>query len=113
MAETVIRIKTRGASELYRDDSSPRHPIVRNKGVRTLLHRYVVNTDFPSGDNLRIDIDGAQKILKAIFKTPSNTFLTCVETDLATETGDTSRQGISLTTGTSTTDVQMEVVFEV
>lgn len=111
MAETVIRIRVEGAVELFREDDSPRHPV--KKATRTLLHRYVVDTDFPSGDSLRIDIDGAQSILKSVFKTPSSTFLTCAETDLATETSDTTRQGKSLTTGTSTTDVQMEVVFAV
>jgi len=111
MAETVKRIQLIGADELYADNRNPVFPI--KKGTMQLVHRYVVDTDFPSGDNLRIDVDGAQKILYAMAKDPSNTFLTIAETDLATETGDTTRQGISLTTGVSAADVQIDVIFTV
>jgi len=111
MAEEVKRINVAEASEYYRDDSTAKFPVLKN--TVTLCHRYVVGTDFTSGNNLRIDFDGAQSILFAVAKTPSNTFLTIVETDLATETGDNSRQGKALTLGTSTTDVEVFIIATV
>ncbi len=111
MAEEIKRIRVGRSNEIYRDDRNPQHPV--KKGTFTIVHRYVVGTDFTSGNNLRLDLDGAQVVLIAIAKTPTNSFLTIVETDLATETGDTTRQGRSLTTGTSTTDIEVFVVYTV
>src|SRR5690606_27961402 len=114
MSEVVERIELAGNKATYREDDSPRYPVL--KGTRTLCHRYLVGAseaviagtaDFESGDNLRLDLDGAQKILFAVAKTPSGTLLTIAETDLATETNDAARQGISLTFGVSTTDVEV------
>lgn len=110
MAEEVQRFRLDG-EDIFVDARNPVHPI--KKGTITYLKRFVVGTDFTSGNNLRIDVDGAQSILFAIAKTPSNTLLTITETDLATETGDTTRQGRSLTTGTATTDVQVYIIAEV
>jgi hypothetical protein len=110
MAEQVKRFQVGMSSELYIDRIDARHPFL--KSVNVFCHRYIVGTDFDSGDSLRLDIDGAQKILYAVAKTPSSTLLTIAETDLATETGDSTRQGISLTTGTSTTDIQIYIVAE-
>ena len=111
MAEEVKRIQLIGSDELYMDYRNKLHPVM--KGTQILCHRYTVNTDFTSGNNLRIDIDGAQTILFAVAKTPSGTLLTIVETDLAIETSDATRQGRSLTTGTSTTDIEIFIIFTV
>ena len=111
MAEQVKRIRVGRSNELYRDDRNPRHPV--KKGTFTVIHRYVVGTDFTSGDSLRLDLDGAQVVLFALVKDTSDGNLTVVETDLATETSDGTRQGRSLTTGTSTTDIEVFVVYTV
>ncbi len=113
MAEEIKRIRVGRSNEIYRDDRNPRHPI--KKGTFTFKHRYVVGTDFTSGNNLRLDLDGAQVVLFAVAKSPSNSLKTITETDLATELGvtDGSRQGRSLTLGTSTTDVQVYIVYTV
>ena len=111
MAEEIKRIRVGISSELYRDDMNARFPVIKN--TQTLIHRYVVGTDFTSSNNLRIDIDGAQVILFAMVKSPSNALKTIVETDLATETSDAARQGRSLTIGTSTTDLQAFIVYSV
>ena len=113
MAEEIKRIRFSRSDEIYRDDRNPRHPV--RKGTFTICHLYVVGTDFTSGNNLRLDLDVAQTVLFAIAKTPSNAFKTIVETDLATELGvtDGSRQGRSLTFRTSTTDIQVYIVYTV
>lgn len=111
MAEEIKRIRVGRSNEIYRDDRNPRHPV--KKGTFTIVHRYVVGTDFTSGNNLRIDLDGAKVVLHSLVKTPSNTFKTIVETDLITETGDNARQGKALTIGTSTTDLQVHIVYTV
>jgi len=112
MAEQVKRIRVGRSNEVFRDDRNPRHPV--KKGTFTIYHRYVVGTDFDSGDSLRLDLDGAQVVLHATVKTPTNSFKTIVETDLGTEVGDTvNRQGRSLTIGTSTTDLQAHIVYTV
>ena len=110
MSEVVLRYN-RESPALYVDRTNKYTPF--KKSTHIFCHRYVVGTDFTSGDNLRLDIDGAQKILFAVAKTPSGTLLTIAETDLATETSDVTRQGISLTTGTSTTDIEIFVCIEV
>lgn len=110
MGEQVKRYRL-DCDEMLVDARNGVHPF--KQGFIIYNKRYVVGTDFTSGDNLRIDIDGAQSISFAAAKTPSGTLLTIAETDLATETGDTSRQGISLTTGTSTTDIQVLIVAAV
>lgn len=111
MAEEIKRIRPGKSDEVYRDDRNPRHPV--RKGTFTVCHRYTVGTDFTSGNNLRIDLDGAQSVLFAVAKTPSNVLLTIAETDLATETGDSSRQGRSLTLGTATSDIEVFIVYTV
>ncbi len=103
MAEVAVAIHPRTSKAVLRDDSSPRHPV--RKGVVTILERYIVGTDFPSGDALVFTLYGAKKILKAIVKTPSNTFLTLTE-------GGTAPQ-LTITTGAATTDLQVEIVFTV
>lgn len=110
MAESVKRYRLDG-DEIYIDTRNPIFPF--NKGVLVYTKRYVVGTDFDSGDNLRLDLDGCQSVLFAVAKTPTNSFLTIAETDLATETSDAERQGKSLTTGTSTTDVEVLVIASV
>jgi hypothetical protein len=110
MAEEVKRIEVDSDANM----ADVRNPIFPFRfPFFWLCKRYVVGTDFTSGDSLRIDIDGAQEIKFAVAKTPSNTFLTIAETDLATETSDATRQGKSLTTGTSTTDIQFEAIVRV
>lgn len=111
MAEEVKRIRVSRSDEIYRDDRNPRHPV--RKGTFTICHRYIVGTDFTSGNHLRLDLDGAQVVLFATAKSPSNAFKTIVETDLATETSDNTRQGRSLTFQTSTTDIQVYIVYTV
>lgn len=110
MAESVKRLRLDG-DEIYIDARNAVHPF--KKGTIVYAKRYVVGTDFTSGDNLRVDIDGCQSVLFAVAKTPSGTLVTIVETDLATETGDTTRQGKSLTTGTSTTDLEVFIIASV
>lgn len=110
MSEVVFRYRLDG-DEIYIDTRNPIFPF--NKSVLVYTKRYVVGTDFTSGDNIRVDVDGAQSILFAVAKTPSGTLLTIAETDLATETSDATRQGISLTTGTSTTDIEVLVIASV
>lgn len=110
MSEQVKRLRLDG-DEIYLDARNAVHPF--RQGSIIYAKRYVVGTDFTSGDNIRLDIDGAQSILFAAAKTPSGTLLTIAETDLATETSDTARQGISLTTGTSTTDIEVLVIASV
>lgn len=110
MAEQVKRFRLDG-DEIYIDTRNAVHPF--KQGVIVYTKRYVVGTDFTSGDSLRIDIDGCQSVLFAVAKTPTNTLVSIVETDLATETGDTKRQGVSLTTGTSTTDLEVFIVASV
>lgn len=111
MGEQVKRIEVSKSKEIYVDCRNAIFPFEKDSFI--LAHRYVVGTDFTSGDNLRLDLDGAQTILFAAAKTPSGTLLTIAETDLATETSDASRQGLSLTTGTSTTDIQVFVIYSV
>jgi len=111
MSEEINRIKVVEADELFADLRNAIHPFT--KDVIILAHRYIVGTDFTSGNNLRLDIDGAQQILFAAAKTPSGTLLTIAETDLATETSDTTRQGLSLTFGTSTTDIEIFIIYKV
>jgi hypothetical protein len=106
MAEVTKRISVVGTNEVYRDDRNPEHPV--RKGSITLIHRYVVDTDFPSGDSLLIELDGAQAVLYAVAKTPSSTLLTLTEAALSAP-----RQGISLATGTSTADIEIFVVYAV
>jgi hypothetical protein len=101
MAVVAIAIHPRTSKAVLRDDSSPKHPV--RKGVVTVLERYVVGTDFVSGDSLTFTLYGAKKILKAIAKTPSNTFL-------ATNEGGTVPR-LTVATGTSTTDIQVEIVY--
>jgi len=103
MSVVAVAIHPRTSKAVLRDDSSPKNPV--RKGVVTILERYVVGTDFTSGDSLTFTLYGAKKILKAIAKTPSNTFLTLTE-------GGTAPQ-LTLATGTSTTDIQVEIVFSV
>ena len=111
MSEVIERIELAGNKATYREDDSARYPVL--KDTRTLCHKYEVGVDFTSGDNLRLDLDGAQQILFKAVKNDSGTLLTAVETDLATETSDTSRQGISVTTGTSTTDIEVFIIYTI
>lgn len=110
MGEQVKRFRLDG-DEIYIDARNAVHP--HKQGSIVYAKRYVVGTDFTSGDSLRIDLDGCQTVLFAVAKTPSGTLLTIVETDLATETSDTTRQGKSLTTGTSTTDIEVFIIASV
>lgn len=110
MSEVVVRISL-DAPEIFIDARNAVHPF--RQGTIVYAKRYVVGTDFISGDSLRLDLDGCQSVLMAIAKTPSGTLLTIAETDLATETSDTTRQGKSLTTGTSTTDVEVFIIASV
>ena len=103
MSEIAVSIHPRTAKETYRDDSSPRHPVVKRS--MTLIHRYKVGTDFHSGDSLAMTLYGAQEILFAIAKTPSGTLLTITESGSAPD--------LIITTGTSTTDIELFVVFKV
>lgn len=103
MAVVKKEIHPRTAKETFRDDSSPRHPVIKRS--MTLVHRYVVNTDFNSGDSLAIYLYGAKSILFAIAKTPSGTLLTLTESGSVPD--------LVLTTGTSTTDIELFVVFAV
>ncbi len=101
MAAVAIAIHPRTSKAVLRDDSSPRNPV--RKAVVTVVERYVVGTDFTSGDTLVFTLHGAKKILKAIAKTPSNIFLALTEGGVAPQ--------LTVTTGAATTDVQVEIVF--
>jgi len=103
MAVVAIAIHPRTSKAVLRDDSSPKNPV--RKGVVTILERYIVDTDFPSGDSLTFTLYGAKKILKAIVKTPSNTFIALTE-------GGTAPQ-LTIATAAMTTDAQVEIVFSV
>lgn len=103
MSEVKMEIHPRTSKAVYRDDSSARFPV--KKHTITVVHRYVVGTDFTSGDSLAIYLYGAQKVLFAVAKTPSGTLLTITESGTAPT--------LVLTTGTSTTDIEVMVVFEV
>ena len=107
MATTTVNIHRMTSAEIYEDNSSAIHPVRKN--TLTVCHRYIVDTDFPSGDNLILMLFGAKKILFAAIKTPTNSFLTITEGSVTTA----GAMGITLTTGTSTTDVEVFVVYEV
>ena len=105
MATQTKRYYTEGVSERLADVRNAYFPFEKN--VLIFCHRYVVGTDFTSGDDLLIELDGAQEILFAVAKTPSNTLLSLTEAALSTRTGK------SITTGTSTTDIEIFIVVRV
>lgn len=130
MSEITKRFTVDGSLEMLADIRNPFMPFT--KGVFIHSHRYVVGTDFTSGDTLKLEIDGAQQILFAVAKTPSNTFLALTEAALSGTEGTNSsnssfstgagtgsvrgtkpRQGISLTTGAATTDVEIFIITKV
>jgi hypothetical protein len=62
------------------------------KNVFIFVHRYTVTTDYTAGNNLIINIPGAQEILYANVKevlAATNTNLNAVESDYATGVGKT------------------------
>lgn len=136
MSEITKRFTVDGSSEMLADVRNPYMPFM--KGVFIYAHRYVVGTDFTSGDTLKLEVDGAQQVLMAIAKTPSSTLLTLTESALSGK--DTGygiinpninnekfssgagvggqrttgvRQGIALTTGAATTDVEIFIIVKV
>lgn len=106
MAQTDISVKLNSDAVLV-DRRNAQHPFLKN--VIILSERYVVGTDFTSGNGLDVYLYGAKKILLAIAKTPSGTLLTITET-IVTTAGNLY---IKLATGTSTTDIQLYVVYQV
>ena len=113
MAQTTKRLSIGGNPALLADIRNPQHPFV--KGVFIICHKYTVHAsaetgdNFPTGNGLDIEVDGAQTILFAIAKTPSNTLLSITESALS----GTGRQGIKVATGTSATDVEVLIVAKV
>ena len=107
MGTITANIHRMTSAEIYEDNSSAIHPVRKN--TLTVCHRYIVGTDFTSGDNLVLMLFGAKKILFAVVKTPTNSFLAITEGAVTT----VAAMGITLTTGTSTTDVEVFVVYEV
>ena len=106
MAVETKTLRTSGSAELMINAASPVRPFV--KSTYTFAYRYKVGTDFTSGNQICMEIDGAQQILFAVAKTPSNTFLAITEASLTAP-----RQGLSLTFGAATTDVEVFVIVRV
>uniref|UniRef100_A0A6H1ZGT6 Tail protein n=1 Tax=viral metagenome TaxID=1070528 RepID=A0A6H1ZGT6_9ZZZZ len=106
MGQITKRIQVGGSNEMLADFRNPQFPFL--KGVFIVTHRYVVGTDFTSGDSLLIQLDGAQSVLFAAVKTPTNSFLTITEAALTAP-----RQGVSLATGTSTTDIEVFAIYTI
>ncbi len=107
MAAVDKNIRVNTSSEVYSDNRNAMFPVKKN--TITLCPRYLVGTDFTSGDSLVLMLYGCKKILFAVAKTPSNTFLTLTEADVTT----VGAMGKTLTTGTSTTDIEIFVIYEV
>ena len=107
MSAITMNIRRMTSQEIYEDNSSAHFPV--KKDTLTVCHRYIVGTDFTSGDSLVLMLFGCQKVLFAAVKTPSGTLLTITEADVTT----VGAMGKTLTTGTSTTDIEVFVVYEV
>lgn len=108
MADKAVAIHPRTSREVYRDDSSPRHPV--KKGTITLIERFIVDgtdprTGIPSGDALVITLYGAKSILFAHAQTPAGTVIALTESGTA--------PNLVLTSAATTTDVQLMVVYTV
>ena len=107
MATDNIYIHPSSSNAVYRDERSALYPV--RKDTITIIHRYIVGTDFTSGYGLLIMLYGCQKILTAIAKTPSNTFLALTEANITTVGG----MGKTIETGVSSTDIEVYITYEV
>lgn len=103
MAQTTITVHPRTDNAVLRDDSSPRYPV--RKPVITICQKYIVGTDFTSGNGLDIVLHGCKKVLFRAFFIEAGTVLT------ASESG--SAPTITVATATSTTNIMAYIVYEV
>jgi len=88
MATVTKRLQVEQANEMLVDCRNAIFPFT--KDVFIFAHRYNVTTDYPAGDNLVIEIDGAQEILYSNLKevlAATNTNLNAVEGDISTRLG--------------------------
>ena len=90
MAVTTKRLQVKVADELLADGSNA-GKVFLNKNVFIFCHRYVVTTDYPAGNQLTVEFDGAQEVLyhncKEILTASDTNLNTTAPADISGRTG--------------------------